>query len=259
MSKVLLTGHKGFVGQRVLAGLGNHNIRTLTESEFDPFRKALDKIIANDFDFVLHLGAVANPQEQTTRLWQMNVAATQLLLEKATFKSSARTKFLFMSSYSVYNPDNDYGWTKRAGEKLVAAYYAPFHKRYCILRPVSIFGGDQSDKETPSIIDKFQNGELDYLFSNWHRDFVYIDDVVDHIVGQVSDWQPGIFDLGACDAIACSEFAKYPQTFGVNPEDVPPIKTHARESYRVANNHMLPPNWKPSKTIRDVMEGRASL
>ena len=252
--KILLTGHTGFLGQYVdtaLSALDNLDITRFTESRFDAFLNTLYSIQnKTNFDMVIHIGAVSNPQEVSPRIWQMNVAATQQLIDSVI--TPANQRFLFMSTYSVYNPDNDYGYTKIACERIIKSYYA--EGNYCILRPVSIFGGDQSRKETPSIIDKFQNGELEYLFSNWYRDFVYIDDVVNFIVKQVTDWQPGTFDLGSGHKMACSELAEYPEAFGVHPNAVPPIKAHARTSSRVANPDMFPPGWKPSITLQDWMK-----
>ena len=224
-------------------------LTTLTESKFDVFLDVLESIKGVDFDLVLHLGAVANPQEITPRLWQMNVAATQQLLEAVARPTN---RFFFMSSYSVYNPDTDYGYSKMAGERIVRSYYMDGH--YCILRPVSIWGGDQSKKETPSIIDKFQNNELTGLFSNWYRDFIYVDDVVNYIVGQVSTFQAGIFDLGTGDAIACSDFAECPEFFGVSPKDVPPVIAHSHESRRVADPNRFPLGWKPTRYLKSEMD-----
>lgn len=249
--RILLTGHTGFVGQRVLQRLEGE-ICTLTENHFEAFMEALGAIAGRTFDIILHIGAVANPQERSTRLWQMNVAATHELLGTL---SRPTNQVLFMSSYSVYKPDNDYGYSKIAGEAIVEKRFPCYNR--CILRPVSIWGGDQSQKETPSIIHKFQNRELDYLFDNWYRDFVHIDDVVDFIVSQAhtETFQSGTFDLGAGVAFPCSELAVYHDYFGVSAEDVPPIKSHSRESRRVADPDMFPPNWEPSRLLYNEMRG----
>ena len=247
---VLLTGHTGFLGKQVHKSVPpDITLTTLTESQLDVFLHELEHLKTVDFDLILHLGAVANPQEITPRLWQMNVAATQQLLEVTV---RPENRFLFMSSYAVYNIDTDYGYSKMAAERIVRSYYT--EAQYCILRPVSIWGGDQSKKETPSIIDKFRNNELTGLFSNWYRDFIHIDDIVNYIVGQVATFQAGTFDLGTGDAIACSDFAVCPEFFGVSPKDVPPVIEHARASVRVADPKRFPPGWKPTRYLKAEMD-----
>lgn len=257
--KILMTGHKGFLGKAVdhkLSVTDDFQLTCFSESNLDDFVMEIEKLSEDVFDLILHIGAVSNPQEQTTRLWQMNVAATEILAN--TF-STGTNRCLFVSSYSVYNPDTDYGWTKLCAERILKSYFP--EKNLCIVRPVSIFGGDQLHKETPSIIDKFRKGELTYLFSNWYRDFVHVDDVVRFIVNQSSGyyWHHGTFDLGTGEAIACSDFAEYPHQFGISGYDVPLIREHAHPSSRVADPKMFPPGWRPNLTIRDVMEGRAQL
>lgn len=252
---ILLTGHTGFLGQAVdekLKAVDTLEISRLTASDFEDFNHKVSRLSSrmSRVDMILHIGAVSNPQEQTTRLWQMNVAATNRLAEVFL---SEQTRVLFLSSYSVYNPDTDYGYSKKCAERILKSYVA--WQNLCILRPVSIIGGNQSHKETPSIVDKLKNGDLEYLFSNWYRDFIHLDDVVGFIVKQViADWDAGTFDLGTGEAMPCSELADYHDLLGIAAEDVPPIREHARPSRRVANPDRFPPGWQPSFRLGEAFE-----
>lgn len=250
--RILLTGHTGLVGRHLHALLKNSRnideIAVLTESDFESFQAALNAIQGN-FHIVFHIGAVANPQEQSTRLWQMNVAATQLLLEKTVWNDN---RFVFLSSYSIYEPDTDYAWSKLTAERIARSYIDP--NKLCILRPVSIWGGDESEKETPSILYKLRKKQLKYLYDNWYRDFVHVQDVVEYIGSLATYWEPGTWDIGTGEVFPCSDLVKYADYFCLTKEELPEIISHEKESRRVADKAYAPPNWAPTRLLLQEMQ-----
>ena len=250
--RILLTGYKGYLGSRVLKAIAGHEVVRLDESNFDAFKRAFEPIAGMGFDMILHIGAISDPTESSVRLWQMNVNATQLIVD--TF--APMPKAVFISSVSVYSPESDYAYSKLAGESIFESYYTDHEDDLCILRPVSIIGGDQSAKACPSIPDKFRMGQLNPMWSNWVRDYVYVNDVVDRIVRQIDDFESGWYDLGTGDGISNAEIAENNEFFGVADGYVPRTIQHERESIRVASREDFPKDWHPRRLSEDIQRWR---
>ena len=236
--KILITGDKGFIGSHVKAYLDEDKITAFTVHNYADFLQAVDLIKKQHFDIVLHIGAICNTLDTSARLWQMNVCATQVLIDAVR---KPYNKFVFISSYVVNQPQTDYATTKIAGERIVRESFR--EENLCILRPASVWGDDEAQKTNPSIIYKLRNGRIENLFTNWYRDFVRVEDVSRFIAGLVDDWTPGTFELGTGVSIPCSELAT------VFPEARHGIKIakHRTDSELIATPERLPPKkWNPT-------------
>ena len=156
----------------------------------------------NQIDFVVHLAARAGvrPSISDPLLYQdVNIRGTIVLLEAC--KAHGIKNFIFASSSSVYGenqrvpftevdldiqPISPYGATKRAGELLCYSYHHLYGMNIACLRIFTAYGPRQRPEMA---IHKFtrliDQGEKIQMFGDGssRRDYTYIDDLIDGILG----------------------------------------------------------------------------
>ena len=156
------------------------------------------------FDFVVHLAARAGvrPSIADPLLYQdVNIRGTIVLLEAC--KEHRIQNFIFASSSSVYGenqrvpftekdldiqPISPYGATKRAGELLCYSYHHLYGMHIACLRIFTAYGPRQRPEmaihKFTRLIDQGEKIPI-YGDGSSRRDYTYIDDLIDGILGVV--------------------------------------------------------------------------
>jgi nucleoside-diphosphate-sugar epimerase len=150
MSKILVTGHRGWIGSNFTKLLDQQGIdwigvdRQEGEDILDDFSIFENKI--DQCDIVVHLAATA----RIPRSWQEpdhyrdnNLKVTEWVARTC----SAKNKYLIFASTScVYGngngPLNPYAWTKLAGEDAIRMYGRSKELNYTIARIFTNYGDD---------------------------------------------------------------------------------------------------------------------
>lgn len=234
--KVLITGHRGFVGRHLVAALEvDHDLFGIdvkaTPGGYqdcrDFFRE--DRRVGH-FDLVLHCAAVVGGRA-TIEGEPMKVA-TDLAIDSDLFQWALRCRpgrVVYFSSSAAYparyqregctlplveddidptfaqEPDAIYGWVKLTGERL-AAHARAEGLPVTVLRPFSGYGSDQDlDYPFPSLIDRALRREDP--FTVWGpgtqvRDWVHIDDVVGATLAAVEQGVDGPVNI--CSGVGTS-------------------------------------------------------
>jgi nucleoside-diphosphate-sugar epimerase len=179
--KILVTGHKGFIGSALFSRLtrAGHSVLGIDiEAGWDRDRlnnsqNLLDCELPKDIDLVIHLAGKSGVRESFTDpagYWNNNVEATRRL-----FEYYEGTRILYASSSSAYEPDlNPYAASKFLMEELAERYGTDhvgmrFHTVY----------SDRCPREN-MFFNKLRNGTLEYV-TNHYRDFIHLEDVLDAI------------------------------------------------------------------------------
>jgi len=199
-NKVLITGHKGFVGTYLCTQL----------SQLAKVDNAIELVIAEETDFccgtsvqalpqvslIIHLAAKTFIPEsflKPTEYYQNNINSTLNILEKARRDCA---KVIFLSTYIYGTPEylpidelhpaqplNPYTQSKLICEQLCAAYARDFSLRVTVLRPFNIYGpGQASHFFIPTIIAQIDQPEIRLQNSKPKRDYIFIQDLVDVII-----------------------------------------------------------------------------
>lgn len=244
--KVLITGHKGFVGRHFVRKLEAQGwditgVDIVSENPVDArdfFRKD-----NTHYDLVVHLAAVVGGRA-TIEGAPLSVAV-DLAIDSEAFQWALRTKpkhFVYYSSSAAYpiwmqeerdnslwarsntyklreedidldaidNPDLTYGWSKLTGEML-ASHAQKAGVRVHVFRPFSGYGSDQAlDYPFPSFIARAKR--KDNPFEIWGngeqtRDWIHIDDIVDATMAAVTEDVEGPINLCSGRATSFNELA----------------------------------------------------
>ena len=163
--KILVTGHKGFIGQNMVNALKDkHDISTYEYGNQYP--------ILDGLDWVVHLGAVSSTTEQDIRkITVQNIESSIYLFEDCIEKG---VNFQFASSASVYgldpcgfketavlDPLNHYARSKAIVEEYIKYRKAPIINQ--VFRYFNVYGDHEDHKgEQASPYTKFRKQAKDF-------------------------------------------------------------------------------------------------
>lgn len=232
--KILITGHKGFVGRYFVKKYQQHDITGIDIKDGNDARDFF-KTDQTKFDLVIHLAAVVGGR-QTIENSPISVAV-DLSIDSEFFSWCLRTRpshTIYFSSSAAYpieyqysnsgiklsehmidldnikSPDLTYGWAKLTGEYL-AKFVANEGINITIFRPFSGYGSDQDlSYPFPSFIKRGLDKQDP--FDIWGdgqqvRDFIHIEDIVEAVNICVENRITGTYNLGNGIPISFNDLA----------------------------------------------------
>ncbi len=133
---VLVTGSNGFIGKNLLERLSRvEDVGVSTFSREDKL-ETLD-VKVQEADFIFHLAGINRP-ENPEAFYEGNRNLTQRIVDAA--KKSAKKTPILMTSSTQVERDNDYGKSKREGEKALENYVQDSGAVAYIYRLPNVFG-----------------------------------------------------------------------------------------------------------------------
>ena len=220
--KILLTGSKGFVGNRLKPLLSAHDVTGFdfcdrSKSTIADYQDALmTEINGKQFDVVIHAGALVESQSTELSILHWNTVCSEMLFH--WFRDS---KIIFMSSNMAVDPVNLYGWTKYLAERSLRL----ISQNHCILRPSAIFGEPFNRSSSLPIVDLIVTGQCKKLYQDYIRDFIHVSDVTKAIRKTIDSDLSGTYNLGTGVPFSAMDLDKAWGKGGVpiakRPESVP--------------------------------------
>ena len=192
MKKILITGHKGFIGSCFLKSLSS-GYRILTSDYKDGDYDSDHLSDLSDIDIVIHMGAISSTNSiDREELFTKNIMSTLNIIEKAKnakiiYASSASTYGSINAKRSEFNklqPESLYAKSKAFIDDIVLNYLP--HRNIVGLRFFNVCSFNfEGHKTQPSPTYSFykqlnKTGQIK-LFNgsdNIFRDFIYIEDVL---------------------------------------------------------------------------------
>lgn len=216
--------------ERNVSNYSTHHQVQLHRMDVTDLEKMRELFAQNQFDTVVHLAARAGVRESRNipHLYiHTNDVGTTNLLELARLRGIKN--FIFASSSSIYgnqqktpfsetdevnHPVSVYAASKRAGELLGHTYHALYNLNFWALRFFTVYGERGRPDMAPYSFTKavLEDRELTrFGEGKLRRDFTYIDDIVDGIVGAIDNiGRVGrgyeIINLGNNQPITVNEF-----------------------------------------------------
>jgi len=207
--KILLTGHRGFIGGHMLQALDDHGHDVTTCEWGDPFPDLDDS-----FDWVVHIGANSSTVERNVDLvMRQNYDFSVRLYNEACRHG---VNFQWASSASVYglvstfredapvDPRNPYAWSKYMLERYVQQN--PMTRGVSHgFRYFNVYGpeGEEHKGDQASPFYKFKQQQLETgqvkVFEgseSYQRDFVPVSQVVDTHLKFFDVEESGIWNIG---------------------------------------------------------------
>jgi len=223
MKRVLITGHKGYIGQ--------HLWKMITETRPDIKLHGLDwdaepidergdirNIFKVNYDFhtIIHLAAlvrVGASVKYPTEYYDVNINGTINMLEKINHHN-----FIFASTGAASNPDSPYGFSKRIAEDIVKekAY------DYTIFRFYNVIGSDGFKPTNPdgimaNLMKISETGNFGIFGSDYNtkdgtcvRDYIHVNDICAAIIKAIDEPSNDIENLAYGDTRTVKEIV---QTF----------------------------------------------
>ncbi len=228
--KIVLTGHKGFIGSHYYHKLisENYNVATFDKRAGQDLKDSLVVNASPDCDVVVHMAATNGTKlfyEIPTEVAFNNTIPTFNLIDR--YKNT-KTKFVFTSTCEIFNGAIDKGlypvptdekvpvmfedilnprWSysipKALGENLVSNCGLP----WLIIRYFNIYGPGQVDHFISEFVERAVNGEY-YIKGDDTRSFCYIDDAIEITHRLVTGHQGHIVNVGRQEETQISTVAK---------------------------------------------------
>lgn len=196
--RILVTGHKGFIGSNMFKFLKEQNsvepIGYSKSSGRDIFDLNLLKKAINDSDLVYHFAAYAKPAESVlnpVEAIETNINSTLNVLEACR---EYDVSLIYPSSCEIYGdsntpinedfpikPPNPYATSKAAADRICYTYFKTYGLDVKIVRLFNPYGTNQQlNKIIPTFYFQAIKNEPITIFGNGSdtRDYVYVDDIV---------------------------------------------------------------------------------
>ena len=195
--KILVTGAKGFVGRNLCAQLRNIRdakarwyegvaVEEVYEYDVDSAPEELEAW-CRDADFVFNLAGVNRPKDPA-EFMAGNFGFASTLLE--TLRRHGNRCPVMVSSSIQAALDNPYGESKRAGEELMFGYGRETGARVLVYRFPNVFGKwcrPNYNSAVATFCNNIANGlPITVNDPNAVLNLVYIDDVVDELIGALA-------------------------------------------------------------------------
>jgi ADP-L-glycero-D-manno-heptose 6-epimerase len=216
--KILITGHKGFVGQNLVSCLSDH--------ELSFFQPGDDLPSVNGLDWVIHLGAItATTETNVEKVLEANYDFSRWLVNECL---RHKVNFQYASSASIYglnkqfnesspaDPRSPYAWSKYLFDRYITYLAGTWPIKVQGFRYFNVYGphedhkGDQASpyhkfekqaKET-GVIKLFEGSE------NFYRDFVPVETVCRIHKHFLSVPDTGIWNVGTGRATSFADVAR---------------------------------------------------
>ena len=256
--KILVTGHKGFIGSHMAQYLVHKG------HEVEGFDYVENVVPAVDqYDWVIHLGAISDTTERdVAKVWKHNYEFTLRLMQVCDHYS---TNIQLASTAAVYGntvkdmyteedpvyPMTPYAWSKYLIDKfLIDNGIDQFNGLVQSYRYFNVYGPGEGHKgDQMSMVSKFQrqaseNGVIK-LFKNsdqYKRDIVCVYDLVRIQEEMLHQDKSGLFNLGTAKAVDIESVAKQiAEKTGAKIEyiDMPDHLKNQYQEYTCADNSKL--------------------
>jgi nucleoside-diphosphate-sugar epimerase len=221
---ILVTGASGFVGKHLVQALRDCGEQVVTHSGQDG-DLAHNEPHASGIRHVFHLAArtyVPDSWTEPRAFYETNVLGTVNVLEFCRKSSCSMT---LLSAYAYGRPKllpttedqplaalNPYSDTKIVAEHIAQFYQTWFRVPVTIVRPFNLYGPGQAEHflVPKLIVQALDPDQVEVLVEDDRprRDYIFVGDLVDLLVGVVDRTDGGTFNAGSGVSLSVREMAE---------------------------------------------------
>jgi nucleoside-diphosphate-sugar epimerase len=235
--RILLTGHKGFIGSYLHSELSQHH------KVYGIDLKSGDDIFSVDYasydvDLVIHLAGKSGVRESLKLpgpYWHVNVEGSKRILDHFSRRG---IRVLYASSSSAYEPSlNPY-----AASKFLVEEHAKRYNNVLGMRFHTVYS---DDPRQGMFLQLLKDNQLKYI-TNHSRDFIHINDLIDGIKIIINSDLKGIVDIGTGRSVKISELVE-----GIPVKFTTP---HERQCTKANIGPLRLLGFNPQNKVEDVVK-----
>lgn len=222
--EIAITGSTGFIGSALMKYLSDKDSLTLLPFNKNKYSLAsvesLKDFVKNK-DVIIHLAGVTKTINNDD-YYIINTLYTRNLLEAISLYGKKNVKFIFFSSFAVYEeltkptlldedktktiPHNEYGISKLAAEKYIKAYHQEKNINAYIFRLANVYGPGMKQTTRSVIYNCIKNIQTNKPIvvngtGKQTRDFIYIDDIIQAIAKSIYSQTHNFLIVNICSSI----------------------------------------------------------
>jgi len=254
--KILVTGHKGFIGQNLCIYLLE---RGYDVEGYEYIPNVLPD--CSQYDKVVHMGAISSTTERDVeKVMQQNLDFSHRLLQLCDMQG---VDLIYASSASVYGdtthftedgplqPQSPYAWSKYLFDRGVQQLgWDDYKNKVQGLRLFNVYGKFEDHKgDQMSVFHKFKKQAIETAkvnpfenSDNYQRDFICVEDVCAVIEKLFTTDQSGIWNLGTGKTESFGEIARLianKYNAEISPIPMPDNLKGQYQAYTKSNNDKL--------------------
>ena len=280
MKSILVTGAKGFIGQRLVASLNQTGYKVLELRGGDIADSAtLNQFESESIDFVFHLAGrtfVPDAWREPAEFQRVNVTGTLNVLELCRQRKIPLTyvsaylygipKALPVKETDEITPNNPYALSKHMAESVCKFYADYLAVPLTIIRPFNIYGaGQKAHFLIPEIIAQIlarQPIKLKDLTPR--RDYLYVDDLIEALMLTMKIRKGShLFNIGYGSSMSVSEIVDSIQSVAgtalpVISENVP-RENEISDVYADISHAKNALGWHPKHTFEQGIRNMISM
>ena len=256
--KILITGHKGYIGSHLYKKLHSSTTHTVIGIDLKDGDDVLYCLPEEDFDIVFHMCAFPSVDYSVKHpcfTMQQNVLVTSRVLEWS--KNHGVKKFIFSSSAAVNgsngSPDSPYGLHKLISEMECTLYRELYGLDCVCLRYFNVYSEDQPYKGsyTTAIstwMEMLRRGEALRIDGTGEqtRDFIHVDDIVSaNILAMETKMTNNYYNVGCGESYSLNYIKDYISKKCTVWEYAPNREGDIKSSV-ADNKSLLDYGWRPS-------------
>jgi len=235
--RILLTGHKGFIGSNLLPKLQDHDVTTIDVLDGKDLQSC---DLPEDIDCVIHLAGrsgVRDSIKNPNAYFQNNVLGSLRIFEQ--YKQARQ---IYASSSTAAEPDrNPYAYSKMTMEKL-----AP--ENSVGLRFTTVYGPKAREF---MFIPKLLNRDVRYVNTNHTRDFIHVDDICRAIIKVMGSDIVGVMDVGTGETNSLIDIVNH---VGLKNVEHKVGDEHERLDNQADIKPLMSIGWKPTIKLFDYLD-----
>jgi nucleoside-diphosphate-sugar epimerase len=265
MSKILVTGHRGYIGSHVYAELSDmgHDVSGIDLKEGNDISHCLP---SEEFDYVFHLAALPRVEYSVENPYytaKQNVLATSKILEWS--KNHGVKAVIFSSSSAVYGegdgPKSPYGLHKLMSEMECNLYSELYGLKCVCLRYFNAYSEDQEYGGSYSTVvaawmQMIRDGKSLRIDGDGEqsRDFIHVSDIVSANIWCMENiekidklW----YDVGYGETCSLNDIKKIVDEFNEVEWTKAPERSGDVKHTKIGNQRLQMTGWSPKISITE--------